>query len=985
MLHPTSQEKSTSSSSTEATTYPTNPSNSSKLNPLSLPFSNSLINSIEESVLLATALVHTKGSDGSRHLTRVLLDQGAQASFISESLVQRLRLARQPAIISVRSVGDSRTRPTRGLVQLKVYSRIHPQATFWESISSVQSIVGLQSPVDHELLNLLRRFVVQEDIPLSVNDNSVAEEECEQLFTSTFQRSHDGRYIVRLPLKDRSINLGNSRSAAYRALVHMERRFRRDPELAKKYSNVINEYAELGDMELVSNPEDLQHDKGYFLPHHCVIKENSSSTKLRVVFNASQRTDKGVPLNELLHSGPKLQTELADVILRWRMYSVFFTADIEKMFRRIWIHPVDQTFKKILWRESHDQEVRTYYLKTVTFGFTSLPYLAIRTLLQLAEDEGDNYPLASQILRKEIYVDDVLSGADDVSLARAKCRQLDLLLQAGAFTLKKWVSNVGEVLEGVPTDHREDATYLLLNQDPSFRALGISWQPSSDFLRFQIDPLSERSRITKRTVFSEIARIFGPLGWLAPVIVKAKMFMQSLWARTVLWDDELSMDYCELHGFGDASERAIGAVIYLRVTSPSNLTRVTLVMAKTKVARLKETSIPRLELCAAVLLIHLWSDSQNNLDWIRGPPLRWKTYISNRFSENQRVLPEAAWHHVPGADTPADCASGGLTPIRLEHHLLWWQGPVWLARPELLKHFERPPCHPTTTYLKLALQKLTGHVQKKTFPKDIIKVQRQLPVSKSSLLLKLLPFLDSNGLLRLGGRLTYAALDYEERCPYILPKDSPLTTLIVRNGHQFMLHGGPQLTLSYLRRRYWILSCRTAVKSVLSRCVICTKHRANPCSQVICPLPSFRVNPPVRPFAAAGLDYAGPIWMRTTKGRGHKAYKGYIAIFVCCATRAVHLEVVSDYSAEGFIAAYKRFSARRGVSHTLYSDNGTNFVGADREFREIFSEASAESDKIVRHITDNHTTWKFNPPAAPHFGGLWEAVVKSVKHHLRRW
>ncbi|XP_033229338.1 uncharacterized protein LOC117180878 [Belonocnema kinseyi] len=124
--------------------------------------------------------------------------------------------------------------------------------------------------------------------------------------------------------------------------------------------------------------------------------------------------------------------------------------------------------------------------------------------------------------------------------------------------------------------------------------------------------------------------------------------------------------------------------------------------------------------------------------------------------------------------------------------------------------------------------------------------------------------------------------------------------------------------------------------------------------------------------------------MRTTKGRGDKAYKGYIAIFVCCATRAIHLEVVSDYSAEGFIAAYKRFSARRGLSHTLYSDNGTNFVGADRQLRELFSEASAESDKIVRHITDNHTTWKFNPSAAPHFGGLWEAAVKSVKHHLRR-
>lgn len=150
------------------------------------------------------------------------------------------------------------------------------------------------------------------------------------------------------------------------------------------------------------------------------------------------------------------------------------------------------------------------------------------------------------------------------------------------------------------------------------------------------------------------------------------------------------------------------------------------------------------------------------------------------------------------------------------------------------------------------------------------------------------------------------------------------------------------------------------------------------------PLPSFRVKPQIRPFAAVGLDYADPIWIRTTKGRGHKACKGYIAIFLCCATRAVHLEVVSDYSAEGFIAVYKRFSARRGVSHTIDSDNGTNFVGADQQLRELFSETSAESYKIARYIVDNHITWKLIPPAAPHFGRLWEAAVRLVRHHLRR-
>ncbi|XP_033220984.1 uncharacterized protein LOC117175384 [Belonocnema kinseyi] len=170
-------------------------------------------------------------------------------------------------------------------------------------------------------------------------------------------------------------------------------------------------------------------------------------------------------------------------------------------------------------------------------------------------------------------------------------------------------------------------------------------------------------------------------------------------------------------------------------------------------------------------------------------------------------------------------------------------------------------------------------------------------------------------------------MDFDERFPDILPKDSILTTLIIRNGHQVMLHGGTQFTLSYLRRQYWIITGRWVVKKVLSRCVVCARHRATTCTKLMGELPTHRVTRPSRLFAISGLDYAGPIWMRTTEGRGHKAYKGYIVVFVCFVTKAVHLEACSDYTAEGFIAAQERFAARRGISTFLYSDCGTNFAG----------------------------------------------------------
>ncbi|XP_033224574.1 uncharacterized protein LOC117177773 [Belonocnema kinseyi] len=149
-------------------------------------------------------------------------------------------------------------------------------------------------------------------------------------------------------------------------------------------------------------------------------------------------------------------------------------------------------------------------------------------------------------------------------------------------------------------------------------------------------------------------------------------------------------------------------------------------------------------------------------------------------------------------------------------------------------------------------------------------------------------------------------------------------------------------------------------------------------------LPTHRVTRPSRPFAISGLDYAGPIWMRTTKGRGKKAYKGYIVVFACLAKRAVHLQACSDYTADGFIAAYKRFAARRGISNFLYSDCATNFVEPDRQLRTLYNEASAVSSTISRYLVDKGTTWRFNPPAVPHYGGLWEATGRPVKHHLRR-
>ncbi|XP_029659121.1 uncharacterized protein LOC115233053 [Formica exsecta] len=191
------------------------------------------------------------------------------------------------------------------------------------------------------------------------------------------------------------------------------------------------------------------------------------------------------------------------------------------------------------------------------------------------------------------------------------------------------------------------------------------------------------------------------------------------------------------------------------------------------------------------------------------------------------------------------------------------------------------------------------------------------------------------------------------------------------------------MTLGMIRQRYWIPRGRAIVKQQILCCVTCVRWRAATPQQLMGSLPRERVTP-ARPFLHTGVDYAGSILLRTTKGRGHRAHKAFISVFVCLSTRAVHLEVVSDYTGEAFLAALRRFTSCRGSCQTIHSDCGTTFVGADTQLRAFFAASSPEQRAIIRQLAADRITWRFNPPSAPHFGGIWEAAVKSLKHHLRR-
>ncbi|XP_076765155.1 uncharacterized protein LOC143432262 [Xylocopa sonorina] len=283
----------------------------------------------------------------------------------------------------------------------------------------------------------LTRFWELEEIPLK-RVLSSEEQACENHFKDSIQRNSKGRYVVRLPFNNNKKNLGESRSVALRRFYFLEKKFQRDPALKEKYCEFLAEYHKLNHMSL-AEPNDTKNN--FYFPHHAVMKPDSITTKIRVVFDGSAKTSSGTSLNDSLMVGPTIQDDLFSILNRFRSHRYAFTADIEKMYRQILVHPDDAAYQRILFRKNPEENIREFTLNTVTYGTSCAPFLAIRTLHQLASDERAQHPMAATVLTRDFYVDDLLTGANTIQEAIALRDELIALLQKGGFPLRKWNSN----------------------------------------------------------------------------------------------------------------------------------------------------------------------------------------------------------------------------------------------------------------------------------------------------------------------------------------------------------------------------------------------------------------------------------------------------------------------------------------------------------------------------------------------------------------
>ena len=623
-------------------------------------------------------------------------------------------------------------------------------------------------PLEPTLESLLNAILHEDEGP-KAEEVIKPEDEVETHYLNTLSYSaEEQRYEVTLPKKHIIRTLGESRPQAVARFIQTDRAAYKKG-IHESLQEGIKSYITLGHAEAVP-PEDKPPALAFWLPMHAVMKESSTSTKLRVVFDGSAATSSGLSLNQALHTGPTIQATLSDTLLQFRTHPIALNADISKMYREIKLCQEDKDLHRFVWRDNPASPLQDYRMTRVTFGVSASPFLAIRTLHQTAVDHGEGYPEATQHIQSSFYVDDFLGGANSPKEAILLFHQMRDILKKGGFDLRKWRSSSAEVTSHIPQELLEVnpiKTSTAVHLTTHSKALGLHWDSSRDEMSPAISTATLTSP-TKRGLVSAVFRTYDVLGWMAPTTLQMKIIIQGLWKTEKGWDDAapeeavkaylkwreelkvlaartLPRRYTQdnpisitLHGFGDASKAAYGAVVYCRATYSDRPPTTSLVISKTKLVKqiskgsktklvkqigkktkpveettsqtTEEHTIHRLELCAALLLAKLlsktgavlkidsskwqaWSDSSTVLAWLDGRTRNHPIYVSNRVRQTLELTKPSHWLYVPTACNPADCASRGISPTDLFNLTLWWEGPPWLKK-EPVPVPKQPPRKP---------------------------------------------------------------------------------------------------------------------------------------------------------------------------------------------------------------------------------------------------------------------------------------------------
>ncbi|GFU77033.1 integrase catalytic domain-containing protein [Trichonephila clavipes] len=717
---------------------------------------------------------------GLLHEVRALLDVGSQSHFITKDCADRLQLKNEKINLLVSCLNESTMTINGGVttsifngdlsfkkeLNLLVVRRITdltPSQIINVSLDMPNEIkladykfnipgkidVLLGAEIFYELLrpgqiycgdsrpllqNTVFGYVVSGSVRDELESIGVKNENCSEedvSFEMFKQRVHfkNGRYEVELPWKRDSNELSDNFSLTKRRLGSLMRKMQRDKVLYSEYCKVLKNYLDVGIIEKVTNPFIPTNNPVFYLPHQVIIKNESLTTKLRLVFDASAHEEKQLSLNDCLFHGVNLNPNILDLLISFRSNKIAVLADVEKAFLQISLAPKDRDVVRFLIDDG-ENGVQVYRFNRVLFGVNASPFLLAATIKTHIGKYMEKYPDTVRTLDHCFYVDDLVTGEDDAKSAFDLSSKAAKIMSEAGMNLRKWISNDCELMKQW---HLEHFDHLSMNDfvNHPHRVLGLLWHPQKDYLSLRLTSLLDflqKRKNTKRFLLMAAGRIFDSLGFASPFTIRFKILFQEIWQRKTDWDEELLPDIrekfeqwcseasflcelqipryalqcdsvncpeCEIHTFSDASIKAYGAVSYVRLRTFDKIS-VHLLASKSRVAPLKVLTLPRLELMGALLAARLakeisrvlnekisttnyfWTDSTIALSWIQGPSNRWKVFVANRVKEIRSLTDKDLWRHCPGKDNPSDLLTRGISADSLINCEKWWKGPSFL-------------------------------------------------------------------------------------------------------------------------------------------------------------------------------------------------------------------------------------------------------------------------------------------------------------------
>ncbi|KAK3096683.1 hypothetical protein FSP39_002345 [Pinctada imbricata] len=887
----------------------------------------------------------------------------------------------------------------------------------------------------------------------------------------------DNHWVAPLPFKQQRPSLPNNRTQALKRAKIFDSSIQKDLVKRQHVLEFMQKLLDNGHAERA--PEIEPSSECWFLPLFGVYHPRKRD-HIRIVFDSSARYQ-GVSLNDVLMSGPNLVNSLLGVLMRFRCGNVAIIADIQQMFYCFYVEPEHRDYLRFIWHEDNDltKPLVDYRMKVHVFGNSPSPAIATFGLRKAADIAGETSGKdVKDYIYRNFYVDDALSSHDTSAEAiDLLSRTRSALQDNGSLRLHKICSNSSDVLVAFdPDDLAKDLKDLNLDSDnpPLQRSLGVSWDLRLDAFTFNVS--QEEMPFTRRGMLSIVNGIYDPLGFAAPVTIHGKLILREVdtseWDLPVhenirrkfqIWKEGLnelrnvhisrpltgtgSDEIKNLVIFSDASESAVAAVAFIH-TRCGQSEQYRFVMGKSKVAPKNGHTIPRLELCAAVLAVDLYetirdelnttfenitlyTDSKVVLGYIHNETKRFYIYVRNRVDRIRQSTVPAQWRYVPSSKNPADEATRPFTSEHLQNSQ-WLNGPrnfyqeivseplssFPLVSPDLdseirslkttlvskdifgSERFEKYSSWTSLVNAITFLRKVAKRrksdpeiaspqnseefiikvVQREAFADEIIALQENRKLPRDSKILKLSPYLDSTGLLRVGGRISNANISSEEANPLIIPNHH-IATLICRHYHAKVYHQGRTLTEGSIRNAgYWLIGGKRIVSSSIYKCVRCRRLRGRQTDQRMADLPFERLDP-APPFTYIGIDVFGPWTVSARKTRGGQVNsKRWGLIFTCMVVRAVHIEVLDEMSSSCFINALRRFCALRGEVKVIHSDRGTNFIGSTKDLNA--NVINIEDRPVKSYLTEHGINWVFNPPHSSHTGGVWERMIGVARRIL---